>query len=132
MRNNPKTKIRLKCMLFYMSNKLVLHNNSLDHVTQAMNVFICAIVRIFSFGKRLIVPFILFLPLYWYWYSIHIILTVILPLYSYQNILTIALINIHYLYIVETILLHLTLICFLSQWQRMRLMILITSFLGNI
>ena len=47
-----------------------------------MNVFIRAIVRIFSFGERLIVPFN----------------EAIADLSPHENILTIALINIHYLY----------------------------------
>ena len=47
-----------------------------------MNVFIRAIVRIFSFGERLIVP----------------LNEAIANFSSHENILTIPLINIHYLY----------------------------------
>ena len=54
-----------------------------------MNVFIRAIVRIFSFGERLIVPF----------NSAIASLTETINLLPHENILTIAFINIHYLYI---------------------------------
>ena len=53
-----------------------------------MNVFIRAIVRIFSFGERLIVPF----------NSAIALLNGTINLSPHENILTIALINIHYLY----------------------------------
>ena len=53
-----------------------------------MNVFIRAIVRIFSFGERLIVPF----------NSAIASLNEAINLSPHENILAIALINIHYLY----------------------------------
>ena len=53
-----------------------------------MNVFIRAIVRIFSFGERLIVPF----------NSAIASLNETINLSPHENILPIALINIHYLY----------------------------------
>ena len=72
-----------------MSNKLVLKNNSLVlYIKQIMNVFIRAIVRIFSFGESLIVPF----------NSAIASLDRTINLSPHENILTIALINIHYLY----------------------------------
>ena len=55
---------------------------------QIMNVFIRAIVRIFSFGERLIVPFNLAIAS----------LNGTINVSSHKNILTIALINVHYLY----------------------------------
>ena len=55
-----------------------------------MNVFIRAIVKVFSFGERLIVPF----------NSAVASLNGTIDLSPQENILTIALINIHYLYIV--------------------------------
>ena len=64
-----------------MSNKLVLKNNSLVLYKTNNDFFIRAIVRIFSFGERLIVPF-----------------NGTINLSPHENILTIALINIHYLY----------------------------------
>ena len=54
-----------------------------------MNVFIRAIVRIFSFGERLIVPFNS---------AIAPLLNGTINLSPHENILPIALINIHYLY----------------------------------
>ena len=53
-----------------------------------LNVFIRAIVRIFSFGERLIVPF----------NSAIASLNGTTNLSPHENVLTIALINIHYLY----------------------------------
>ena len=53
-----------------------------------MNVFIRAIVRIFSFGERLIVPF----------NSAIAALNGTINLSPHENILTIALMNMHYLY----------------------------------
>ena len=53
-----------------------------------MNVFICTIVIIFSFGERSIVPF----------NSAMASLNGTINLLPHENILTIALINIHYLY----------------------------------
>ena len=54
-----------------------------------MNVFIGAILRIFSFGERLIVPF----------NSAIASMNGTINLSPHENILTIAVINIHYLYI---------------------------------
>ena len=59
------------------------------YIKQIINVFIRAIVRIFSFGERLIVPF----------NSAIALLNGTINLSPHENILTIALINIHYLYI---------------------------------
>ena len=56
-----------------------------------MNVFICAMVRIFSFGERWNVPF----------NSAVASLNGTFHLSLHENILTIALINIHYLYTVN-------------------------------
>ena len=53
-----------------------------------MNVFIRAIVGTFPFGERLIVPFNLAIAL----------LNGTINVSSHKNILTIALINVHYLY----------------------------------
>ena len=53
-----------------------------------MNVFIRAIITIFSFGERLIVPF----------NSAIASLNETINLSPHENILIIALINIHYLY----------------------------------
>ena len=53
-----------------------------------MNVFIRAIVRIFSFGERVIVPF----------NSAIASLNGIINLSPHENILTVTLINIQYLY----------------------------------
>ena len=59
-----------------------------------MNVFICAIVRVFSFGERLIVSF----------NSAITSLNGTINLSPHENILTIALIYIHYLYNVLNLL----------------------------
>ena len=59
-----------------------------------MNVFIRAIVRMFLFGERLIVPF----------NSAIASLNGTINLSPHENILTIALINIHYLYIILSML----------------------------
>jgi hypothetical protein len=58
------------------------------YIKQIMNVFIRAIVRIFSFGERWNVPF----------NSAVASLNGTFLLSPHENILTIALINIHYLY----------------------------------
>ena len=60
------------------------------YIKQIMNVFIRAMVRIFSFGERWNVPF----------NSAVASLNGTFHLSPHENILTIALINIHYLYIV--------------------------------
>jgi hypothetical protein len=65
------------------------------YIKQIMNVFIRAMVRIFSFGERWNVPFNLAVAS----------LNGTFHLSPHENILTIALINIHYLY---TMLFHLT------------------------
>ena len=57
---------------------------------QIMNVFVCAMVRIFSFGERWNVLF----------NSAIASLNRKFHLSPHENILTIALINIHYLYII--------------------------------
>ena len=70
-----------------MSNKLVLKNNIVwCYIKQIINVFNRAIVRIFSFGERFIVPF----------NSAIASLNGTINLSPHENILTIALINIHY------------------------------------
>ena len=56
-----------------------------------MNVFIRTIVRIFSFSERIIVPF----------NSAIALLNGTINLLPHENILTTALINIHYLYTVN-------------------------------
>ena len=62
-----------------------------------MNVFIRAIVRTFSIGERLIVPFNLAIAS----------LNGTINLSPHENILTFALINIHYLYIIaETLFIY--------------------------
>jgi hypothetical protein len=61
------------------------------YIKQIMNVFIRAMVRIFSFCERWNVPF----------NSIVASLNGTFHLSPHENILTIALINIHYLYIVK-------------------------------
>ena len=61
-----------------------------------MNVFIRAMVRIFSFGERWNVPF----------NSAVASLNGTFHLSPHENILTIALINIHYLYTVTRIPMH--------------------------
>ena len=74
-----------------MSNKLVLKNNSLvlnKVIKQIVNFLIRAIVRIFSFGERFIVPF----------NSAIASLNETINLSTHENILTIAVINIHYLH----------------------------------
>jgi hypothetical protein len=58
------------------------------YIKQIMNVFIRAMVRIFSFGERWNVPF----------NSAVASLNRTFHLSPHENILTIALINIHYLY----------------------------------
>ena len=73
-----------------MSNKLVLKNKSLVLYKKIVNVFIRAIVRIFSFGERLILPL----------NSAIASLNGTINLSPHENILTIALINIYYLYII--------------------------------
>ena len=50
MRNNPDTKIQLKCAICF---KLVLKNNSLVLYKTNNDVFIRAMVRIFSFGENI-------------------------------------------------------------------------------
>ena len=72
-----------------MSNKLVLKNNSLVLYKTNNECSYCAIGRIFSSGERLIVPF----------NSTIVSLNGTISLAPHENILTIALINIHYLYI---------------------------------
>ena len=62
------------------------------YIKQIMNVFIRAMVRIFSFGGRWNVPF----------NSAVASLNGTFHLSPHENILTIALINIHYLYTVYT------------------------------
>ena len=59
------------------------------YIKQIMNVFIRAIIRIFSFGERFIVPLNS---------AIARSLNETINLSPHENILTIALINIHYLY----------------------------------
>ena len=61
------------------------------YIKQIMNVFIRAMVRIFSFGERWNVPF----------NSAVASLNGTFHLSPHENILTIALINIHYLYILK-------------------------------
>ena len=63
------------------------------YIKQIMNVFIRAIVRIFSFGERLIVPF----------NSAIAPLNGTINFTPHENILTIALINIHYLYTIKSL-----------------------------
>ena len=58
------------------------------YIKQIMNVFIRAMVKIFSFGERWNVPF----------NSAVALLNGTFHLSPHENILTIALINIHYLY----------------------------------
>jgi hypothetical protein len=58
------------------------------YIKQIMNIFICAMVRIFSFSERWNVPF----------NSAVASLNGTFHLSPHENILTIALINIHYLY----------------------------------
>ena len=62
-------------------------------IKQIMNVFIRAMVRIFSFGERWSVPINSASPRQLRLGTLHL---------SPQNILTIALINIHYLYSIDT------------------------------
>ena len=72
-----------------MSNRLVLKKNILLLYKTHNECFIRALVRIFSFGERLIVLFN---------YSAIASLNGAINRSPHENILTIALINIHYLY----------------------------------
>jgi hypothetical protein len=63
------------------------------YIKQIMNVFIRAMVRIFSFGERWNVPLNLVVAS----------LNGTFHLSPHENILTIALINIHYLYTIERV-----------------------------
>jgi hypothetical protein len=80
----------LSILVLYKTNNecFYLCNGKNIFIKQIMNVFICAMVRIFSFGERWNVPF------NWAVAS----LNGTFHLSPHENILTIALINIHYLY----------------------------------
>ena len=80
----------ISCLINSFSNK---KSNSLFwyYIKQIMNVFIRAMVRIFSFGERWNVLFNLAIAS----------LNRTFHLSPHENILIIALINIHYLYIIQ-------------------------------
>ena len=73
---------------FAFCKEISSHCGNPDYIKQIMNVFIPAIVRIFSFGERCNVLF----------NSAIALLNRTFYLSAHENVLTIALINIYYLY----------------------------------